>query len=705
MSGLAQLISNGAESAYLTASEYLEEAIEKYGKGEAAGFFESAYPLPVFSAVAGQCEPTLQGLKDSLEAGRNLITHEDSLGSALNAGLAWAISAEILEALRYYEANGPYEEAPALGFVPDSAIRTLGLPLAKRDISGIAILYGAAPTPAEAAEIVHSYLSKGVLSFLCGPIISQLEEAGTKMSWARRAVPLGADIATFTHAISAVVRMALLFGNVAAGDMLGLLAYTKERVPAFVNILGDLGADSLSAAAGAIALGFPTITNADLGEMQVPTILESVPSSRLIVDRSLSLRKIEPAESPIELPVAYSASFEGDAVRSLDMHAEAYYERDSAFELAIVRDAADITDGSVEVLGEEIGEYGPISFDFGLLIEVAGRNMRREYEPVIEKKAHTVLNSMEGVTHAGYRSTLRLRISEEAYRKGLRLSHIGRAVYEAIKQSYSAVAEKCQVTIITDTVKAREILTKVAIPFYESRDERLAALKDERAESFFACRLCESVAVGHCCILSPERPGECGAVNWLEAKLVWEQGNDGRFTQVSKGKAENELFGSYESVDKAFGSHVCLYSIMESPVPSSGLAECISEMDMKVGGAIIANREYEGLTPTGKDYAEMALEMGTESQSPGYLGHSRDFITSKKYLLAEGGIARIVWMPTELKEGLREKLDKAAKEMYGFEAFTDMIADESVATNEAELRTFLRNAGHPALNMDSIAQP
>ena len=84
------------------------------------------------------------------------------------------------------------------------------------------------------------------------------------------------------------------------------------------------------------------------------------------------------------------------------------------------------------------------------------------------------------------------------------------------------------------------------------------------------------------------------------------------------------------------------------------------------------------------------------------LGHGKHFIASKKFMKAEGGIERIVWMPKELKEFIAEKLNATAKELYGIDNFTDMIGDETVATDPETLVGFLTEKGHPALGLDPM---
>jgi acetyl-CoA synthase len=82
------------------------------------------------------------------------------------------------------------------------------------------------------------------------------------------------------------------------------------------------------------------------------------------------------------------------------------------------------------------------------------------------------------------------------------------------------------------------------------------------------------------------------------------------------------------------------------------------------------------------------------------MGHGRHFIASKKFVHAEGGLARIVWMPKELKDDVASRLNKAAKELYGIDRFTDMICDETIATDSEEVVSFLTGKKHPALTME-----
>ena len=134
---------------------------------------------------------------------------------------------------------------------------------------------------------------------------------------------------------------------------------------------------------------------------------------------------------------------------------------------------------------------------------------------------------------------------------------------------------------------------------------------------------------------------------------------------------------------------------------SCGCFECICGVEPVTMGVVITCREHAGMTPLGMTFSEMASMTGGGVQTPGFMGHGKHFIASKKFIAAEGGPGRIVWLPKILKDQMRERLDKTALEMYGVENFTDMIADETICTEDPEqLLNYLSEVGHPVLSME-----
>jgi acetyl-CoA synthase len=100
-------------------------------------------------------------------------------------------------------------------------------------------------------------------------------------------------------------------------------------------------------------------------------------------------------------------------------------------------------------------------------------------------------------------------------------------------------------------------------------------------------------------------------------------------------------------------------------------------------------------------FTTLAGSAGGGNITPGFVGHSKLYIGSKKFVSAEGGILRLVWMPKALKEMLKEKIDALGKER-GVSDLSDKIADETVGVTEDEILPFLQDKGHPATTMDPI---
>ncbi len=711
MSVLTDLIYGGANAVAGLTEGAVNDAIAKYGADKKAAFPDTAYFCPTIYAATGVKVKTLGDLPACVGVLKSLITNQEDLGQALNAGLATAVGAEILELLKYVAEEKPYENDSGIGFVPDPVIRSLGVPLVTGDIPGVAVVLGKADDPADVADVVRDYQDKGLMTFLVGDVIEQCVEKGVKLGLDYRVVPLGHDVTAVIHVVTVAIRAGLIFGNVKPGDLGAMLKYTKDRVPAFVNTFGAIDAVTVSAGAGAIALGFPVIVDIDLGENQVPGALVSVCDHGETAAKSLELRSIKVKAKAVQLPVSFAAAFEGEIIRKKQTYVEFDSDHNPTCELVSMRDLHEVEDHKITIDGPDIPENAEdlIRMPLATIVDVAGNKMQKDFEPVIERRIHAWFNYMEGVMHTGQRNLFRIRISKDSFARGLRLKDFGEVLYAMIMDEFSSVVDKCQVTFITDLEKVKSTLEDVAMPRYRYRDDRLASLTDESVDTFYTCILCQSFAPAHCCVVTPERLGLCGAVSWLDAKATYELSPTGPSQPILKEGLIDEKLGAYESVNKmvAEATHgavdrVTLYSLVQDPMTSCGCFECICGLMPEANGVVVVNREYSGMTPTGMTFGELASMTGGGEQTPGFMGHGRHFIASKKFIGAEGGLERIVWMPKELKDDVAARLNRTAKEVYGIDNFTDMICDETIATDSEGVLAFLQEKGHPALNMDPI---
>lgn len=715
MKTLFERVFAGNDEMYADAVKAVNEAMEHLGPDAPATFPGTAYSISALYALTGRKVATVGEAKDALETTiKDFMTRNKRTKDIFTSGVATALSAEMIELMKWAE-NGcecPYEE-PVMGHWTDAQVRELGVPLVTRDIPGVAVIIGAAPTADDAISLIREYQAQGIFVTLVGGIIDQCIEKNFKLDFKMRCVGLGRDLSSVAHVVSVALRVAIIFGNTTPGDYDAMWQYTMHRLFAFVNAYAPVDDMTVACGAGAIQLGFPVITN-DTEEnnmFRIPKCLVIQPDVSQFNATSLEARDIKVKITKMDIPVAFSSAYEGEIVRRGDMQLEFDGSRKIGMELVRSKEPSQIEDHRFTLIGKDFDAFEVGSKqDFAVVVDVGGRKVTPDFEPVFERKFHSYINCLEGVMHTGQRDLVRIRISKTAYEAGLRAKDLGEVLYARLKSEFEAVIDKCEVTIITDHDEAEKVLNEIARPTYDKRDERLKSLTDENVDQFYTCIMCQSFSPGHVCIVTPERLGLCGAVSWLDAKATNELDPTGPCQIVPKEHVIDENVGRWQEVNEAVNlySHgnlesVTLYSIMEDPMTSCGCFECICGIEPMSGGVLIVNREHTGMTPLGMSFSEMASMTGGGVQTPGFMGHGKHFISSKKFMKAEGGIERIVWMPSELKAQVADNLNQTAKELYGIDNFCDMIGDETVTEDDPEaLLNFLTEKGHPVLGMDPM---
>ena len=685
----------------------IDAAIATYGETEAVSFPDTAYSLPCYYAITGEKISTLGEMKAAMATIQAKMTRNPRLHDAFESGIASALCAEFLEALKYIHGATPYAE-PEMGHLTDAFVRNLGVPLVTGDIPGVAVIIGGADDPAETVELAKSYQAQGMLVSLTGAAVKHCHESGMKLGEGVRVVPLGYEMQSVIHIVSVALRAALIFGNITPGDTKALYKYTMDRVRAFVNAYKPLSDEIVSYGAGAICLGFPVVSNETENMFRVPKSLIQQLDTTKWNATSLEARDIKIKVTKIDIPVSFATAFEGEIIRRGDMQVEVDGSRVDCFELVQTREASEVEDHKITVVGPEIDEIPAGSkISLSYTVEVAGKAMQADFEAVMERKIHAWINCIEGVMHTGQRDMIRVRISKADFEAGFKFRHLGEVLYAKVKSEFEAVVDKCQVTIVVDAEKNAELRAQ-ANEIFNKRDARLSSMTDESVDTFYTCIMCQAFSPSHVCIVTPERLGLCGAVSWLDAKATQELDPAGPCQPILKEGCQDERLGRYDSMDAAVNKYsqgaverITLYSLFEDPMTSCGCFECICGVEPCSMGVVITCREHAGVTPLGMSFSEMASMTGGGVQTPGFMGHGKHFISSKKFIAAEGGPGRIVWMPKMLKDQMRERLDATALELYGVENFTDMIADETICQEDPEqLLEYLGTVGHPVLSME-----
>jgi len=708
----------GTERILKTTKTLYDQILKEKGKNTEIAFPDTAYYLPLSYAFLGKEIKEIKDLEPIITASQKSLKEKNSLEleKALETGMSALLLTEIIAAIRYLKNEEP--EADCEGFFTDNVFRTLGLQLVGGKIPGFVLIMGAAPDSDLAVQMVRDFQEKNILIFIGGKsdgvsIIDQLQEAHIEMGWDNYLVPYGRDWVSAVFPINWAIRVALSFGSLEKGERDNILKYSRKTIPATGIKLGKISPEEIALAWGVINLGFPVVVNDIVPTLTIPGVCEyealvGEPDIKRISDRALQIRGIKVKITKIPIPLAYSPAFHGERVRKENTYVQFGGKYSQSFEFLTSRDLQEIEDGKIIVQGHEIhdmkeGEAYPLT----IWIDVAGRKMEKDFEPILERQIHNFLNYAEGIFHMGQRDMNWIRISKEAQRKGFTLYHLGVIIHARIHKEFGNIVDKVQVTISTEE-KTVQKLHEIAQKTYQERDERIADLTDEGVKEFYTCTLCQSFAPNHVCIVKPERLGLCGAYNWMDCKVSHEINPKGPNQPVMKGKVIDPVRGEWEGVNRVVVEksrkrveRFHAYSLMTYPETSCGCFECIVALIPEVSGFLIVSRTYTDMTPVGMTFTTLAGSIGGGEQMPGFAGIGRLYLLSKKFFKADGGIKRIVWMPKELKGFLGEPFKRRCID-EGEPDLMDKIADEDSAITLEELMEFLSRFNHPVLTMEPL---
>jgi acetyl-CoA synthase len=734
---IASAAIRGAHEIVKRVEQKVKDAIEKYGADKEIAYPNTAYYLPIIYGNLGIKIEKLGDMPQVIEKCKELLPEIPAeelwlpyLGPTLDAGMATLFAYDIEEALKYVAPdNCPYlpegteyvdpeSDNIWLGAADDVIMRKRGVEFVDGSAPGFAAIVGAAPDNETAVKIAKELQEKYLYVFMAADhngknMAEQLKEEGVQLGWDTRLVPFGKDVSAAIHALGFATRAAMSFGGAKPGDYKKVLRYNKNRIFAFVIALGKVTDEWYAAAAGAINYGFPTIADSDIPEI-LPTgictyehVVSNIPHDQ-IVSKAIEVRGLKIVIKKVDVPVSYGPAFEGERIKKDQMRLELGGPKSTGFEFCEMREMDEVEDGKIEVVGKEIDELeeGGLT-PIAIWLEVAGRKFQKDFEPIIERQFHHMLNEAEGVLHIGQRDILWMRISKKAFDAGFKLRHLGQILHDKLHQDFGAIIDKIQCTIYTDIDKIKEKL-EYASKVWHERDTRLAGMVDEEVDTYYSCTLCQSFAPTHVCVITPERPGLCGAYNMLDCKASYEINPTGPNQPIPKGEVVDAVKGRWKNTDEFIYTHsgqaieyASAYSIMDNPMTSCGCFEAIAAFLPMCNGIMVVDRDYTGDTPCGMRFSTLAGTVGGGLQTPGFVGISKLFVGSKKFISAEGGILRLAWLPKALKEFLADAIKKRGEE-EGVPNLYDLIATEEDCVTEEELYTFLEKVGHPCLTMDPM---
>jgi len=396
-----------------------------------------------------------------------------------------------------------------------------------------------------------------------------------------------------------------------------------------------------------------------------------------------------------EFPFEISPMFEGERVRKDDMYVELAGPKSKGFELVNAVETDEIEDGKFTLIGPDISDIEEGGrYPLAMIYRIAGELVEPDLEAIVERRNHDFQNYIQGVMHLNQRYDVWLRINKDSIAKGLNsFEDIAKATMMLFTNELPFI-EKIEATYITDMEKVEEELAK-AMERYAARDERTRNLHDEDVDTFYGCSLCQSFAPTSVCVITPDRIALCGAINWFDGRAAAKVDPEGPQFPIEKGELLDEIGGEYSGVNETAMSlsggeynRIKIHSFFEFPHTSCGCFEVVGFYMPEVDGIGWVDRDFTGMAPNGLAFSTMAGQTGGGKQVIGFLGVGVNYFRSPKFIQADGGWNRVVWMPKFLK-------DKVLADIPA--EIVDKVATEEDAQDLDTLKEFLREKDHPVV--------
>jgi acetyl-CoA decarbonylase/synthase complex subunit beta len=395
-----------------------------------------------------------------------------------------------------------------------------------------------------------------------------------------------------------------------------------------------------------------------------------------------------------DIPVDVGVIYEGERIRRKNMQVElGGPKQETKFELVRAKKMDEVEDEKITIIGPDLKDLEEgSSVPFGIYIEVAGKNVEEDLEGVTERRIHEYCNFIEGIMHLNQRYDIWLRVSKKSFQKGLNsFKYVGKVLTRLYKSELPFI-EKIQITFITDPEKTKEMIEQ-AMEVYEARDAKARGMKDDEVDTFYGCTLCQSFAPTHMCVITPQRYSNCGSISWFDGRASAQVDPKGPVFAIKKGELLNAEKGEFSGINevikqKTLGAvdKVWMYTGFGYPHTSCGCFEAMAFYIPEVEGYGIVDRGFKGVTVNGLPFSTLADSGAGGRQVDGFHGISIEYMRSPKFMAADGGWDRVVWMPASVKERIKDFMPKEA-----------VVATENEAKSVDELKVFLKENSHPVV--------
>jgi acetyl-CoA decarbonylase/synthase complex subunit beta len=482
-----------------------------------------------------------------------------------------------------------------------------------------------------------------------------------------------------------LMRYAIIYGREPAGEAHEIAHAVEEYAPGVVFILGGLTDLEALLVQGMLSLGAPVVTlNVDHGLVGHVYVAGSIPE---MVELAWSLpniraRLVEPATP--EIPVPTGRVFVREKLADGDL---ALVLKGSTSSFMIVKPSVDVKDD--EIIAQEPDRSAD---GFSVLVEMGNEAVDPPITLWVEGVLRRLINLAKGVkvgVEGG--GGVVLRMTREAREAGFTLHHLGNLVQTELRNDFPQIGP-VRVSFITDS-KEEERLHPDIQDYISTRSKLINETTEEDLDYFYGCTRCRSFSLGHACTVTPDRPAQCSKPWYqLKANAVLNAGDVyDQCVLVEKGECLDPVRGEYLGINESTEertegrvSRVYLHSIFGSPHTACSCFQNAVYHIPELDGLAIMNRGFEGEAPGDMTWTKLGNMLAGRQYKGGAATIATAYLRSQKFLQADGGYQRVVWMSEFLKKAAGDAIPSELR---------DSIATENEARTLEELEAFLKEKG------------
>jgi len=328
--------------------------------------------------------------------------------------------------------------------------------------------------------------------------------------------------------------------------------------------------------------------------------------------------------------------------------------------------------GPVEKPGHEtVGKPGG---PMGVVVTIDAEPMDAFDRGYIEKSIVRRLSMMKGVDAEYDGLSIALKFAGGADGEPER---IGEVLFAAVRHDFPRL-ERVSVRTIFDESVLTGMVETVKREKAE-REEEIASSSEETIDRFYSCVGCSAFVPNHMCVLTPERPPQCGRPFEMIKTGALYQYDDmtsihhniqhrliNSFQWFEKGKCIDPLRGEWTGINEQVRRmthgrtrRVLLHTLKENPHTGCGCFRLIMfETDSPRKGIAVMDRAYKEKCPDGRTWKDLHYTVGGK-QAPGFAAGSQGYLFSKKFLQGDGGWDGIVWVSPGIAKMMGEKLPES----------------------------------------------